>query len=292
MSRLSTKFMSVLPLLLLVSPIAVADDWEFPGDTPETGPVTLGLAGTTPPDIVRFLLAEGASSAKVSPDGETVAFRWAVSGEPQLWTVAANGGFPRQLTFGGGITFFEWSPNGAGLIVGRDAEGNEREGYYMLSEDGSAERQILPLSDAFRRFGMFSKDGSRFLYSSTERNGRDFDIYVANVENGETRRVYEGTFGFFPAAWQPDGDLVIVNETRGEDANDVHLLDIASGDMRPLFQPDVAAAYETSPGSLMAAASTWPRTKTANLRRSLTTHSKGRRWKSWLLRSGISRMLR
>ena len=244
MSRLSAKFVSVLPLLLLAQPLVAADEWEFPDDTPKTEPVTVGIAGTMPPDIVRFLLAEGASSARLSPNGETVAFRWAVSGEPQLWTVAADGGFPRQLTFGGGITFFEWSPDGADLIVGRDAEGNEREGYYMLSRDGNAERQILPLSDAFRRFGMFSNDGSRFLYSSTERNGRDFDIYVANVEDGETRRVYEGSFGFFPAAWQPDGDLVIVSETRGEDANDVHLLDITSGDMQALFQPDVAAAYE------------------------------------------------
>ena len=243
MSRLGVKFLSVLPLLAGAA-IAAEHEWEFAEDTPKTEPVTVGIAGKMPPDIVRYLLAEGASSARISPDGETLAFRWAISGEPQLWTVAVGGGFPRQLTFGGGITFFEWSPDGANLIVGRDAEGNEREGYYLLSKDGAAERQILPLSDAFRRFGMFSKDGSQFLYSSTERNGRDFDIYVANVESGETRSAYEGTFGFFPVAWQPGGDLVIVSETRGEDANDLHLLDIASGDMRPLFQPDIAAAYE------------------------------------------------
>jgi len=102
---------------------------------------------------------------------------------------------------------------------------------------------MLPLSDAFRRFGMFSKDGSQFLFSSTERNGRDFDIYVTDVASGSTRIVYEGSFGFFPASWQPGGDLVIVNETRGEDGNDVHMLNMATGELTPLFQPEVSAAY-------------------------------------------------
>lgn len=222
---------------------AHAAEWDNPDDIPVTRPVTVGLAGQQPADVVRYLMAEGASSARLSPDGETVAYRWAISGEPQLWTVARSGGFPRQLTFGGAITFYEWTPDGEHLIVGRDAEGNEREGYYLLSKDGSRERLVLPLSDAFRSFGMFSSDGQRIVYSSTERNGRDFDIYVADVATGRARLVFESEFGFFPAAWQPGGNLVVVRETRGEDAHDVHLLDIDTGELSPLFQPTVAAAY-------------------------------------------------
>ncbi len=232
-------FLTLIPALALQA----AAEWENPDDIPVTGPVTVGLAGAEPADIVRYLLAEGASSARLSPDGKTVAFRWSVSGEPQLWTVESSGGFPSQLTFGSGITFYEWTPDGSHLLVGRDAEGNEREGYYLLSADGSEERLVLPLSDAFRSFGMFSPDGRQILYSSTERNGRDFDIYLGDVRSGDSRRVYEGTFGFFPAAWQPGGDLVLVSETRGEDANDVHVLDLASGEMNPLFEPEIAAAY-------------------------------------------------
>ena len=231
--------LATVPLLSLS-----AAEWDNPNDIPQTQPVTVGLAGSHPADIVRYLMADGASSARLSPDGQTVAFRWAVSGEPQLWTVDRNGGFPRQLTFGGGITFYEWAPNGEELIVGRDAEGNEREGYYLLSKDGTTERLVLPLSDAFRSFGMFSSDGRQIIYSSTERNGRDFDIYVAEVASGDSRRVFESNFGFFPSAWQPGGNIVIVSETRGEDANDVHLLDVASGELTALFAPAVAANYD------------------------------------------------
>jgi dipeptidyl aminopeptidase/acylaminoacyl peptidase len=188
-------------------------------------------------------MARGALQTRISPDGETVAFSFRVTGEPQLWVVDAAGGWPRQLTFGSAITFFRWSPDGKQLLVGRDHEGNEREGFTLLSLDGTRESQLLPQSEAFRVFGTFSPDGSQFIYSSTERTGRDFDIYVANAKSGESRIVYESMFGFFPQAWQPDGNLVIVTETRGEDADDVHLLDMASGKMTPVFQPDVAAYH-------------------------------------------------
>jgi len=234
--------LAVLAALLPFVALA-ATDWDNPADIPTTSPVTVGLAGSKPADIVRYLLAEGASSAKISPDAGTVAFRWAVSGQPQLWTVDADGGFPRQLTFGGAVTFYEWLPDGSGFVVARDAEGNEREGYYRLSADGTEERILVPQSNAYRVFGAFSPDGSRFVYASTERNGRDFDIYVAQTATGDARLVYEGSFGFYAQAWQPGADRVIVTETRGEDAQDVHLLDLSSGELRTLFEPEVAAAF-------------------------------------------------
>jgi dipeptidyl aminopeptidase/acylaminoacyl peptidase len=219
------------------------NEWNHPEDIPVIEPVTVGLAGEKPADIVRYLMARGAGQTAISPDGTKVAFSYRITGEPQLWIVDADGGWPEQLTFGSGITFFRWAPDGEHLVVGRDADGNEREGYYLLTTDGTNERQLLPLSNAFRSFGMFSEDGLQLLFSSTERNGKDFDIYVTDVASGATKIVYEGSFGFFPAAWQPDGDLVIVNETRGEDGNDVHLLNMTSGDLSPLFVPEVSAYY-------------------------------------------------
>ncbi|MDX1405276.1 MAG: S9 family peptidase [Woeseiaceae bacterium] len=234
-------------MCLAVSSVALAastaSEWHNPADIPVIEPVTVGLAGEQPADIVRYLLARGALQTRISPDGESVAFSYRVTGEPQLWLVDANGGWPRQLTFGSAVSFFRWTPDNRHLLVGRDFNGNEREGYALLSVDGTQERQILPQSEAFREFGTFSPDGGQFVYSSTERTGRDFDIYVADVATGLTRLVYQAQFGFYPRAWQPGGDTVIVDEVRGEDGNDVHLLDTVSGEMTPLFRPAVASAY-------------------------------------------------
>ena len=168
MKKLILYLTLVLWLGAIYPRLTTADEWNYPDDVPATVPTTVGLAGEHPADVVRYLLADGAGGgttgdttggAALSPDGKKLAFQWSVSGEPQLWVVNSSGGWPKQLTFGKSITFFEWSPDGEHLLIGRDAEGNEREGYYLLSINGTQERLILPLSDAFRRFGMFSSDG-------------------------------------------------------------------------------------------------------------------------------------
>ncbi len=227
----------------LSAPSITDAEWDYPDDIPIIEPVTVGLAGEKPADIVRYLMARGVLAARISPDGLTVAFSSRVSGEPQLWVVDAAGGWPRQLTFGSGISSFRWTPDGQKLLVTRDANGNEREGYYLLSVAGTKERELLPQSDAYRAFGSYSDDGSRFIFASTERNGRDFDIYIADSVSGESRIVLEGEFGFFPREWQPGGDLIIVDETRGEDGNDVHLLNIETGVVGAIFQPEISSAY-------------------------------------------------
>lgn len=245
-SQLAAPKLLLLIMMMTDAQVTEANDtekWPFPQDIPVTTDITVDLAGSRPADIMRYLLARGALAAELSPDGQTVAFTDRVTGEPQLWIVNATGGWPRQISFGEGVRDFRWSPAGDALLVTHDSHGDEREGYYLLSRDGTRERELLPPSGAFRRQATFSSDGHRLLYASTERNGRDFDLYLLNLRSGEPEMVYEGSFGFFARAWQPEGDRVLVDETRGEDANNVHLLDIATREIKPLFQPEEAAYY-------------------------------------------------
>ncbi len=243
MVRILSYLIGLLSFITAIPAVANSAEWPYPEDIPRIDSVSVGLAGEVPADIVRYLMAAGVLEARISPDGKLVAYSSRITGEPQLWVVNARGGASTQLTFGSGITTFYWAPDSKNIVVARDADGNERNGYYLLSVDGTKESILLPQSDAYRQFGMFSDDGNRFLYSSTERNGRDFDIYVADLEGGQPRMVYEGEFGFFPVSWQPGGNLVLVSELRGEDANDIHLLDVLSGELVPLFQPEIAASY-------------------------------------------------
>ncbi len=126
---IKTKYgVVILATTALAISVGANTDWDNPDDIPVIEPVTVGLAGKQPADIVRYLMARGAVQTGISPDGKTVAFSDRVTGEPQLWVVDAAGGWPRQLTFGSGITFFSWAPDSERLLVGRDANGNEREG--------------------------------------------------------------------------------------------------------------------------------------------------------------------
>jgi dipeptidyl aminopeptidase/acylaminoacyl peptidase len=246
-----------LSLSLLLGIAAVADDEasdsapDFGGQAgadltieamePSDEPLRIGLAGEDPANIARYLMARGAGGARLSPDGESLAFFWSVTGQAQLWVMPASGGKPRQLTFGSGLTFFRWTPEGDRLIYGADNDGNEQPAYYAIAADGSEERVILAAAQGgFRSFGDFA--GNEIVYSSTERNQLDFDIWRASLD-GTPDLVFEGTFGYFAQAVSPDGRHLIVTETVGEDSDNLYLLDLESGEMTTLSKPDPRASH-------------------------------------------------
>jgi dipeptidyl aminopeptidase/acylaminoacyl peptidase len=212
--------------------------------SPQAEAVRVGYAGEDPADIARYLLASGARGALLSPDGETLAIRWSITGAPQIWTLPAAGGQPQQRTFGNGVTFFAWAPNGKTLVYGADNDGNEQESYYALNLDEMTERLVMPaVAGGFRRFGGFTQDGGQIAYASTERNGLDFDIYMADFATGESRRVYEGKHGFFVEAVSPDGGTLLVSQTVGEDADNLYLIDAASGERTTVTAPEPRANH-------------------------------------------------
>ena len=216
--------------------------------SPTTEPVNVGYAGEDPADIARYLLARGAEAAELSPDGENIAFRYSITGQPQLWVVQVDSGQPQQLTFGNGITFFRWSPDGKAIFYGADTDGNEQEAYYAVTPDGRSERLVLPAAEGgFRVFGDFSADGKMYAYASTERNGLDYDIYTADAGTGERRRVYAGHYGFFVRAVSPDGTRLVLGETVGEDSDNLYLLHSADGSLKTVSQPE-SRANHTSGG--------------------------------------------
>lgn len=234
--------------------------------------VSVGLAGEDPADIARYLLASGAGPSRLSPDGSVIVYRSGVTGKNQLWTMPVTGGQPQQLTFGNGVTFFEWLPTsrqkekgGAPqLVYGADNNGDEQESYFFIRADGSEEVEILAAAEnGFRVFGGFSQDGTQMSYASTERNGLDFDIYVKQVNGGAAdapRRVFEGRYGNFVQAVSPDGRRLIISDSVGEDSDNLYTLNVQTGERRVLSQPspranhtDAGVEYITSENSILYA---------------------------------------
>jgi dipeptidyl aminopeptidase/acylaminoacyl peptidase len=214
-------------------------------DIPKPVPGEPSLAGSASPDISRFLNVRTAVAPSLAPDGTRLTFLTGTTGTPQLWVVDSRGGWPDQLTFGESVTFHEWSPSGEWIVYGSDRGGNEREGYYVIAPDGSDERELLPPSEAFREFGGFTRDGQRIAYTTTERNGEDFDIHLIDVPSGHDREIYRGRMGLYAVSWRPDAGAVILSEARGEDANDAYLLDVGTGQLTDLFKPADASRYDS-----------------------------------------------
>jgi dipeptidyl aminopeptidase/acylaminoacyl peptidase len=217
-------------------------DMKIAAIEPKDEPVTVGRAGDDPADIARYILAGGASGV-ISPDGKLIALSWRITGAPQLWVVPVAGGQPKQLTFGNGITFFRWTPDSSAILYGADNNGDEQESYNLITADGIVEQEVLAAKDgAFRVFGGFMPDGQSLLFASPDRNGSDFDIYMASPE-GPPKLVAEGHLGTYVRAVSPDGSTAIVTEGVGEDSDKLMLLDIQSRKLTTVAAPEVRANH-------------------------------------------------
>lgn len=217
--------------------------------TPTDEKISVGMAGDDQPDIARFLLARGARGPLISPNGAHVIYTYDVTGTRQLWISDVETGEARRLTFGNGVSFYSWKPDSSAILYGADNDGNELESYYLISADGASEHLVLAaVEGGYRQFGGFSPDGDKIAFASTERNGNDFDIYVADLNANKTRRLYEGKNHFAAHAWSPDGDSLIVTEAVGEDADNLYLLDVETGALNTLFKPDSYANFSSGWG--------------------------------------------
>ncbi|MDP5131608.1 MAG: S9 family peptidase [Paraglaciecola sp.] len=243
------KYVSLMVFIscsfIFSSKLVHSSEWPYPQDTPQIKPINVGMASDRPVDISRFLQARGPSRATMNKQGSLVAYISNVTGVPQVWLLSLEGGQTTQLTYGNGVTFYRWHPDGEHIVYGADNEGNEREAYYLIAKDGLSEEVLLEHSNAYRVFGDFDQQGQQFTYASTERNGRDFDIYLLdlNASTNKPKMIYQSEFGFYPRQWQPKGKLSIVTEVVGEDGANVYLLNTQTGKMENIFKPEISSDY-------------------------------------------------
>jgi dipeptidyl aminopeptidase/acylaminoacyl peptidase len=130
---------------------------------------------------------ESVSEPRFSPDGRSLSF---LSARPsgattQLWILDRQGGEPRQLTHvSGEITAYEWSPDGAHIVLVmhgvKDEHGEETPG--KLGEAGKprkAEAAAKPLViDAYQ----FKEDQEGYLTAASRTHLYLLDVRSGNIE--------------------------------------------------------------------------------------------------------------
>lgn len=220
-----------------------ASSWPIEADIPKPAPVSVPLAGIGSPDITRFLMASGPSSAALSPDGAKLAYISSVTGEPQIWVVDVAGGAPRRLTYGLGVDYMTWTPDGSAILYGADKGGDERFGIYSVTPDGMRETEIVPQSEGFTFPGDFGPGDQTLLYATTARDGRAFDLYSAALDGSGSRLISQGRLGLYPADTQPNGSLILMQEARGERGNDLSVIDLTTGREESLLKPAEASVF-------------------------------------------------
>ncbi|MFB6071844.1 MAG: prolyl oligopeptidase family serine peptidase [Halobacterium sp.] len=185
-------------------------------------------------DIERYLNVREAGAPTVGPNGE-LAFLLDATGSNQVWRVDDAQAWPDQLTFHDErVAWASFSPTRDELVYGMDEGGDEFVQLYRLSADGSEDVQLTAAPDAKHQWGGWSHDGDRFAYAANRRDQATFDVYVqGRDETGEDADlVLEGDRFDYPAAagWSPSDDRLLVHDSHSNFDQDLHVLDLASGD--------------------------------------------------------------
>ena len=202
-----------------------------------------------PHDIERYLNVRSAYGASVAPDDEHVAFLMDTTGVPQVWTVAAPGGWPEQRTFfDERVTFASFSPEREEFVFGMDEGGNERQQLFRYDLPTGEITNLTAHPDAKHRWGGWSHDGERFAFASNRRDESVFDVYVQDrdADGDEAELVAEGDGWLTVGGWSPDDARLIVSEAYSNFDQDVSVLDVETGELIHLTPHDGTVRFQSA----------------------------------------------
>lgn len=118
-----------------------------------------------------------------SPDGRSVAYTSAGSGNSDIWIQALDEPTPDRLISSAAEDLQpDWSPDGASIVFRSERDGG---GLYVVSRRGGVERRLTD----FGHQPKWSPDGSLILFSSSGHEEGQPKFYVVPIDGGAPRAV-------------------------------------------------------------------------------------------------------
>ena len=177
----------------------------------------------------RYQNTRGASFSGWLPDGSLViSTRFGETN--QAHRVRTPMGAREQLTFyPEPISAVNPAPGKNGFVFGKDVGGSE---FWQLHWFDLDTREVTMLTDGKRSQNsapLWSKDGKQLAWSSTARNGTDYDLWIRDMATGESRMVLSEGGLWNATGFSPDGGKLLV--TRYVSINESYPgeLDLATG---------------------------------------------------------------
>ncbi len=163
----------------------------------------------------------------------------------QIHRVEKPGGMRYQLTFFPepvGNASMSKLPGKRGFTISKDIGGNEyRQTYWFDMNEGSL--HMLTDGKSQNSLGQWNRKGAAFAYTSTRRNGKDYDIYLGNIDNTDHKLLLQVEGSWSPVNWSFDDSKMLVGRYISANESYLHLLDLASGKLTQINPSAKKIAY-------------------------------------------------
>lgn len=174
---------------------------------------------------------------RFSPDGKRIVFISDRDGGSQVWTIQADGSYPRAVTGDANASFSspEWMPDGVRIVASRhdDRQANTAFDLYLLALDGGAETKLVDKQkDAL---GAAVSPEGRWIYFNRTSGEGGAGIERLNDTTGVSQPFIQGYGGAVRPAVSPDGRwLAFGRRFDTEPRQRMVLRDLATGAERVL----------------------------------------------------------
>ena len=122
------------------------------------------------------------------------------------------------------------------LLYTFDEGGNELNHVYVREVDGST-RDLTPGEAVKATFYGWSGDGEAFYIGTTERDGKNFDVYRYAAEDYSRELVFQNDAGWAVSAISGDGRWLALDKPRTSADSDIYVKDLTSDAEPQLITP-------------------------------------------------------
>ncbi len=251
--------MRVKSILVLVAVLLAAGAWCVPAVASEAvvrverGNLAIEGIPELPERVTErmrpYLNIRSASLQGWDPEGPGMLIATRFADVSQIHHVAEPGGARSQITFfDEPVSSAVPSPSAEvhGFIFSKDVGGGEN--YQLFFHDLKTGRDRM-LTDGRSRNGaaVWANDGHRYAWYTTLRNGRDWDIHVADIrEPGRSTPLLEKEGAWVPLDWSPDDTKLLVMNLVSANESYLWIADTTTGALTPVNPGDEKIDYGTA----------------------------------------------
>ena len=255
----------VMLLALALSVTVQAQQRSESRDPRQPAAITATGVPLVPSELVerlrRYQNVRSAVFSGWSPDGRGMLVRTRFGNTDQLHRVGVPGGRRHQLTFFDEPASGRYLPgeHDGALMLTMSRGGDENYQVYVMGTHETGEIQRLSDGKSRNVLGPIRSDGLFAIIHSTQRNGRDTDLYIADPHRpGEMTLLLETSGEYWRAMdWTRDGSTLLINHYVSINETYPALLDVATGQKKRIpipgtrpaahgamaFAPDGRSAY-------------------------------------------------